>query len=177
VSRRGRGDRGNALVEFVFLGVLLLVPLMYLALAVSAVQRGLYGVTHAAREAGRAYATGTVDNAAARAEYAARLALEDQGLSAGAVTIRYGPADADCAAAGPEPWPLTPGAEFAICVALPITVPAVPSVLVGDRSTVTGRYVVHADEFRDLRAPAVPPPGEPPPGEPPAEDPPAEDAP
>ena len=144
-------DSGTALVEFVLLGVVLLVPLMYLVLAVSAVQRGIYGVTQAAREAGRAYVTGTTENAAERATYAARLALEDQGLPPDGTTVRYGPADRDCAAAAADPWPLTPGAEFAICVTRPITVPAIPRVLLGSRNTVTGRYVVHADDYRDYR--------------------------
>jgi Flp pilus assembly protein TadG len=144
-------DSGTAVIEFVLLGVVLLVPLMYLVLAVSSVQRSLYGVTHAAREAGRAYATGTGANAAERATYAARLALEDQGLRADAITVRYGPADHDCAAADTKPWPLTPGSDFEICVTQPIAVPAIPGVLLGSRNTVTGRYVVHADDYRNYR--------------------------
>ena len=144
-------DGGAAVIEFVLLGVVLLVPLMYLVLAVSAVQRNLYGVTQAAREAGRAYATGTVGNAPDRAIYAARLAMEDQGLSPDGVAVRYGPADADCGAASTEPRPLVPGAEFAICVSRPITVPAVPGVLLGQRNTVTGRYLVHLDDYREYR--------------------------
>lgn len=152
-------DNGAAVIEFVLLGVVLLVPLMYLVLAVSAVQRSLYGVTQAAREAGRAYATGTIENAAERATYAARLAMEDQGLPADGITVRYGAAGSDCGEAAAEPWPLTPGAEFAVCVSRTITVPAVPGVVLGRRNTVTGRYVVHADDYRDYRtsALAVPP--------------------
>jgi len=144
-----RGDSGNALIEFVFLGVLLLAPLMYLVLAVSAVQRNMYGVTQAAREAGRAYATGTAANAAARADYAARLALADQGLAVDDAVVRYGAPDADCESASSEPPPVLPGGEFAICVSRPFTVPGVPGFLVGDRSSVTGRYVVHLDQYRD----------------------------
>ncbi|MEN3361832.1 MAG: hypothetical protein V7637_5814 [Mycobacteriales bacterium] len=142
-------DRGNAVIEFVFLGVLLLAPLMYLVLAVSAVQRNLYGVTQAAREAGRAYATGTAANAADRAGYAARLALEDQGLSADDAVIRYGAPGGDCASASAEPPAFAPGGEFAVCVSRPFTVPGVPGFLVGARSSVTGRYVVHLDQYRD----------------------------
>jgi hypothetical protein len=153
-SGQPRGDGGNAIVEFVFLGVLLLAPLMYLVLAVSAVQRNLYGVTQAAREAGRAYATGTAANAADRAGYAARLALEDQGVSGDGVVIRYGAVGAGCEAASAEPWPVTAGGEFAICVTRPFTVPGVPGFLVGDRSSVTGRYVVYLDRYRDYGNPA-----------------------
>ena len=142
-------DRGAAVVEFLVVGVLLLVPLLYLALAVSAVQRSVYGVTQAAREAGRAYATGEVTTAAERAHYAAELAVADQGLGADGIEVSYGPADGDCGAAGPEPWPLEPGAVFAVCVTRRLDLPAVPGILAGGRTTVTGRYVVHADRHRD----------------------------
>ena len=63
---------GNAMIEFVFLGIILLIPLIYLVLAASYVQRNIYGVTQAAREAGRAYATADdSDSGLDRAEYAA----------------------------------------------------------------------------------------------------------
>ena len=62
-------ERGSAIVEFHFLGLLLLVPLVYVLLAVLDVQRASYGVTQAAREAGRIFvATGN--------EEAARLAAQ-----------------------------------------------------------------------------------------------------
>ena len=142
-------EQGSAVVEFVLLGLVLLVPLMYLALAVSVVHGSVLGVTQAAREAGRAYATGTARTAAARAEYAARLALDDQGLPADGIEVRY--ADSDCATARAEPWPLRPGATFAVCVSRSVGVPGVPGVLAGSRRTVTGRFVVRADEHRDYR--------------------------
>ncbi len=146
-----RRDRGSAVVEFVLLGVVLLVPLLYLALALSAVQRTAFGVTQAAREAGRAYVTGTTVTAAARAEEAARLALADQGVPAAGVRIRYGDAGSGCAAAGPAPPALRPGAVFAVCVTAPLRLPAVPGFLAGDRGAVTGRHVVRADDHRDHR--------------------------
>jgi Flp pilus assembly protein TadG len=52
-------DRGNAIVEFVFLAVLLMVPLVYVLLTVFKVQAAAYAVSSAAREAGRVYATST----------------------------------------------------------------------------------------------------------------------
>jgi hypothetical protein len=143
-------DAGTAVVEFLLLGVVLLVGLLYLAVVLSAVQRTVLGVTQAAREAGRAYVTGTAGTAAARAEHAARLALADQGVPAGGAGIRYGDARSGCAAATPEPWPLRPGGVFAVCVSVPLRLPAVPGFLTGDRTTVTGRHVVRADDHRDL---------------------------
>lgn len=74
-------QRGTAVVEFTWLCLLLLVPLVYLLLAVMDVQRASFGAAAASRAAGRAYvlapdaATGQ-----ARAESAARVALADQGV-------------------------------------------------------------------------------------------------
>lgn len=78
---RPRGDDGNALVEFSYLAVLLMVPLVYVLLTVFQVQRAAFGVTEAARQAGRAYVTAPDDaQGRARARVAADLALQDQGL-------------------------------------------------------------------------------------------------
>jgi Flp pilus assembly protein TadG len=84
--RRPRGDEGNALVEFTYLAVLLMVPLIYLLLAVFRVQSAAFGVTEAARQAGRAYAR--ADDPAAGAAVGAEAAR----LAPGAVvrtSIRY----------------------------------------------------------------------------------------
>ncbi len=73
-----RDERGSAVVEFVVLAVLMLVPLVYLVMMLARVQAGSYAVSQAAREAGRAYVTAEAgDDAAARAEAAARIAFMD----------------------------------------------------------------------------------------------------
>ena len=78
---RRRGDEGTALVEFTGLALLLMVPLVYVLLTVFEVQRASFGVTEAARQAGRAYATADdLHTASARAQAAARIAMRDQGL-------------------------------------------------------------------------------------------------
>ena len=80
-GRRVRDERGTALVELVWLGILLLVPLVWIIITIFQVQSGAFGTTTAARSAARAYAlapTDTQGEVAARA--AARLALADQGL-------------------------------------------------------------------------------------------------
>lgn len=74
-------ERGSALVEFVWLAVLLMVPLVYVVLSAVSVQRGAFGLTAAARDAGRAYATAGSDALGERrAEEAAALAMRDQGV-------------------------------------------------------------------------------------------------
>ncbi len=94
---RPTGDDGNAVVEFSYLAVLLMVPLVYVLLSVFEVQRASFGVTEAARQAGRAYAT--ADDPAqgrARAAAAAGLAMRDQGLKCdGCLTGLSGSLEAD----------------------------------------------------------------------------------
>lgn len=78
---RQRDDEGTALVEFTYLSVLLMVPLVYVLLSAFQVQRASFGTSEAARQAGRAFATAP-DEATGRelALVAARLALRDQGI-------------------------------------------------------------------------------------------------
>jgi hypothetical protein len=144
--RRPAGDdSGNAMVEFIFLGVLLLVPLIYLVVALSAVQRNTYGVTQAAREAGRTFAR-TGDAGAAR--YAAELALRDQHVSTSDLRLAAVPGGGTCTGAqGLSPELLEPGAVFELCVIRTMTIPGIPSFLDARRNTVTGKFVVHVDDY------------------------------
>lgn len=81
--RDARGDRGSALVEFSWLAIVLLVPVVWIVLSVFEVQRGAFAVSAAARAAGRAYVLADSDGLGqTRAERAARQALADQGLDA-----------------------------------------------------------------------------------------------
>jgi len=84
-----RDERGSAVVEFVVLAVLMLIPLVYLVMMLARVQAGSYAVGQASREAGRAYVTsGAGQDAVARAEAAARIAFLDHSFEdAGRLTI------------------------------------------------------------------------------------------
>jgi hypothetical protein len=141
----GRRERGAAVLELVVLGVPLLAPLVYLAVAVSVAQQARAGVTEAARQAGRAYVTGSAATAPARAAGAARSALADRGVPSGGPEIRYAAAGSGCSTARREPWPLRPGAVFAICVTAAVDLPAMP----GGPRRLTGRFLVRADDHRD----------------------------
>jgi len=142
-----RRDRGAASIEFVFLGVLVMVPLLYLVIAAFEVQRNAFAVTQAAREAGRAWSTADdAMTADGRARYAMELALRDQGLDPAGTDLRYGAVGSGCADAGAAS--LEPGAEFEVCVVRTFRVPAVPSYFDGGNNTVSGRFVVHVDDFR-----------------------------
>jgi Flp pilus assembly protein TadG len=95
---RKRDEKGSALVELTWLGVLLLVPLLWIVVTVFEVQRGAFAVNGAARAAGRAYALAPDDaEGRARAEAAARQALADQGVDEPVdVRITCTPYPADC---------------------------------------------------------------------------------
>lgn len=98
-TRLSRGERGSALVEVTWLGILLLVPVLWILLSVFEVQRGAFGVGGAARSAARAYALAPTDAEGTRqAELVARRALADQGLEGAplAVRITCTPYPADC---------------------------------------------------------------------------------
>jgi len=145
-------DEGNAIIEFVFVALLILVPLVYLIVAVAVVQRSRLATTNAARDVGRAIATSDrLDQAPVRAQAALRIALANQGLQPADVQLRFVAAGADCQS-GPSQSPvLAAGAEFQVCVIRHQPLPAVPTVLSGRGVTTVGRYLVHVDEFRASR--------------------------
>lgn len=148
--RGSQGERGNAIVEFIGLGIIGMVPIVYLVVTVLTLQRNVFAVTQAAREAGRVVATAdTASDAEARAQYAVDLALRDQGLAAGTARISYTAATAPCRPDAPSgSATVQAGQDFAVCVTRRLSLPGVPGFLVGRDNTVTGRFVVRTDRFR-----------------------------
>jgi zona occludens toxin (predicted ATPase) len=136
--RRPRGDDGNALVEFSYLALLLMVPLVYVLLSVFEVQRASFGVTEAARQAGRAYATSdTAAQGRARAAAAAELAMRDQGLTCrGCLTGLSGA--------------LVPDGRITVTVEHFVRLPVLGAALGGSRGgiPVEATHVEHVDRFR-----------------------------
>lgn len=123
LTRQCNSERGSAVVEFCSLALLLIVPLAYVVLAVFRVQAGAYGITAAAREAGRAYVTvSDPRNAEGRATAAAAVVAADQGLTLppGAVTI-------SCSA---QPC-LTPGSSVVVRIDTSVRLPFLPAVFAG----------------------------------------------
>ena len=73
-----RDEQGSAVVEFVVLAVLMLIPLIYLVMMMARLQAGSFAVSQAAREAGRAYVTADSGQIAPdRAQAAATIAFLD----------------------------------------------------------------------------------------------------
>jgi Flp pilus assembly protein TadG len=146
------GDDGNAIVEFVFVALLVLIPLIYLIVAVAVVQRARLATTNAARDVGRAIATSdSADQADGRAQAALRIALGNQGLRPADVELRYVAPGADCQNAQQTAPSLDAGAQFQVCVIRHQQLPAVPTLLSGRGVTTIGAYLVHVDEFRTIR--------------------------
>lgn len=88
--RRGRlhGDDGTASVEFLTIGVLLLVPLVYLVLALGQIQLAVLGVEGAARHAARTIAQAESHEAGlAAADRALLVAMTDAGFGPDAVRV------------------------------------------------------------------------------------------
>jgi hypothetical protein len=143
-----RNESGSALVEFVFIAVVVFVPLVYVVAGFSAVQRGVFASTAAAREAGRAMATAP-DPASGqeRALRAAQLAVEDQAVDAADLRLAFAPAGAGCEAAGSYLPTLTPGEEFSVCVTVTVRIPLMPEFI--DANTATGQFVVERDRYID----------------------------
>jgi hypothetical protein len=55
-----------------------------------------------------------------------------------------------CTAADRSAENLTPGADFVVCVTRSFTLPWLPKFLDLHRNTVTGRFIVHVDNFRSV---------------------------
>jgi Flp pilus assembly protein TadG len=143
-----RSERGSALVEFVFIALVVFVPLIYIVAGFSAVQRGVFASTAAAREAGRAIGTAPDPvTGQARAERAAQLAVEDQSVQATDVRLAYVPAGAGCDAAGGYTPTLAPGEEFSVCVTVTVRIPLLPEFI--ESNTATGQFVVERDRYVD----------------------------
>lgn len=142
-----RSQRGSALVEVTWLSLLLLVPLLYVVLAVFEVQRSAFGVTSAARAAGRAYATAPSEaEGMERARLAAVVSLEDQGVEPDSLdlTVRCRPDPGNC---------LAPGAVVEVEVDYPVALPLMPSMLGDDtpRIRVEATHRVPYGTFREDR--------------------------
>ncbi|GAA1615121.1 hypothetical protein GCM10009789_81500 [Kribbella sancticallisti] len=142
--RRRRSERGSAVVEFSWLAVLLLVPLIYVMLAVFDVQRTSYGATAAARAAGRAFiivpAGLSEDEAQERAFEAARLAMKDQG-----VELRSGELKITC-----SPACLEPGSTVTVELGTEVPLPFIPEALGGERPAVQVS-ASHTEPYGDYR--------------------------
>ncbi|MBS44163.1 MAG: hypothetical protein CMH83_13560 [Nocardioides sp.] len=144
---RSREERGSALVEVVWVGILLLVPLMWVVLTAFDVQKGAFGTSTAARSAARAFALAPDDASGRRAaREAARTALDDQGLPDAPVRV-----DVTCET--PVPGNCHAGtAVITVTVDSDVAVPFLPEVLDGGRAHVgvDSSHTVPIGRYREV---------------------------
>jgi Flp pilus assembly protein TadG len=97
----GLRQQGSAVVEFTFLALLLMVPLVYFVITMGQIQGGSFAVVGAADQAAKVYVSQPDAESARRAaEQAALVALADYGHPAGNAHISTSCDPLDCQAAG-----------------------------------------------------------------------------
>ncbi|MDQ0633357.1 Flp pilus assembly protein TadG [Arthrobacter pascens] len=111
-------EQGSAVVEFTFLALLLMVPLVYFIITLGQIQGGAFAVTGAADQAAKVY-VGQPDARSAQtaAEQAALIALADYGHNASEARVSTSCDQADCRAAG---------SAVTVTVHLTVSLPFVP---------------------------------------------------
>ncbi|TBN57239.1 hypothetical protein EYE40_07410 [Glaciihabitans arcticus] len=116
-------ETGSSSLEFVTTGMILLVPLVYLVLTVSAIQAGALAIEGAARQAARVYVQApTTAEAKADATRAIEFGLADYGIDArkAKVAISCAPKPRDC---------LTRRGFVTVSIAVAVPLPLVPPSL------------------------------------------------
>ncbi|MEL0627137.1 hypothetical protein V6245_09300 [Salinibacterium amurskyense] len=126
LSNRFASERGSASLEFITVGLVMLVPLVYLVLTMSSIQAGALAAEGAARQAARVFVQAqTVEQANAAASSAVQFALDNHGVDASdaAVTITCAPDPGDC---------LARKGFVTVQVAIAVDLPLAPPVLTGN---------------------------------------------
>lgn len=145
-GKRRCEERGSAVVELTWLGILLLVPTVWIVLSVSEVQQGAFGTSAAARAAGRAYALAPTDaEGQRRAHQAARQALADQGLADAPLRVVV-----TCETPGSSCH--SGGAIVTVRVSSRVDLPLMPEVLGGDRPSfaLSASHTVPIGQFQEI---------------------------
>ncbi|GAT74845.1 TadE family protein [Microbacterium sp. HM58-2] len=127
-SRWARNDEGSAALEFIAVGVILLVPLVYLVVALGVIQEQTLGVEAAARHTARVVALAPdAATADARSERVIAAIVDEYGLAADAVdvTLTCAPSVPECPSAG---------ATLVVTVTTRVTLPLMPPLFGLDRA-------------------------------------------
>jgi len=137
-------EAGNAILEFLGLSVVLLVPIVYLTLVLGRVQAATFAAEGAAREAARSYVTADSESAGARRAVASvGIALRDQSFD-------DDPAEALSLSCSSTPC-LVPGARVGARVEILVPLPFVPDFVRGAvplEVPVSAERVAAVDAFR-----------------------------
>ncbi|MGO1174365.1 MAG: peptidase T4 [Actinomycetaceae bacterium] len=136
-------EAGSAIVEYLGVALVLLLPLIYLVVALGRIQAASFAAEGAARESGRIVAQADSEAAAAGpAVRAVELAFADQGFDVDGVSALHITCSADPCH--------TPGAEIDVQVATAVALPLLPESIgsVPTSITVESRHLVAVEEHR-----------------------------
>ena len=142
-SRERGSQRGSALVEFCWVGLIMFIPITWIVISVFEVQRGAFAVNGAARAAARAYALAPDDaTGTARAQAVVDQTLADQGGDG-----QTGKVHVTC-----EPFPdscHSGTSLITIRIDSGVTIPFLPAVLADSQRsfTLTARHTVPIGQF------------------------------
>lgn len=134
-------ERGSASVEFMTAGVLLLVPLVYLVLTLSALQGAAFAAEGAARQAARVTASApSADVGRQQAAAAVATALTDWQVQPGATRtdVRCTPDPDDCG---------TPRGSVEVTVRIAVALPFLPPAI---RTSTPGAVAVQASAVQHV---------------------------
>lgn len=136
-----RRDEGRAIIEFLVVGLMVLLPTVYLVVTLARVQAAAFAVSTASREAGRAFTTAPdEDSAYARAQAAARISFDDFAFPVGSVAVSCD--GSPC---------LRPEGRIEAVATVQVQLPFVPDFVGGALPTVvpvSATHVATVDRFR-----------------------------
>lgn len=141
---RSEDDRGSASIEFIVVGVAIILPLIYVAITVLTLNAAQFASNQAAREGARAFVTSTSNSVAnQRASFAANQAFADYGLTESAPLIAITCDHITC---------LTPGGSVSVEITTWVPLPFVPrwgsSALV--TMPITSQATLLVDQYRQV---------------------------
>ena len=139
----GQHESGNAIVEFVVLAMLMMLPLVYILLTIFRVQSATYALSSASLESGRVFVTApSVADAAPQALAAARLVMADSGLTLRTDEVAFTCSSNPC---------LRPGSRVTVVLTYQVDLPLVPRFLAGNAPAsvrISSRHLEVVDRFR-----------------------------
>lgn len=137
-SQVGLREEGSSIVEFIFLGVLLLVPVTYLIISASQLQAASFAAVGAADHAARTFASADNEGeGAARARNAVDVAVGNLDVDASSATMKY-----RC-----SPACLEPGSTVSVEVVIRVPLPFLPAGVDLDFSRASSSSTIRVDRF------------------------------
>lgn len=131
-------EGGSAMIEFIFLVLLLMVPMVYLVVASSQLQAASYAAVGAADHAAKVYvAASSPAEGSAAAHDAVAVALGNMGISMSRAQLEYSCSDT-C---------LSPGSTVTVSVRITTVLPFLPDGIVLNTGSVGASATHRIDKF------------------------------